>query len=150
LRSYGCLGRDRQRNRGFSSGTIRGVSNSREGSKILSFPFRSRLVCSSEIRSPAYIHPLCEVSSLLAEHPRENYELSRKGRLNPQDSSRIHRPLVNKAGMRGRRKATREVIVYKQDTSSKEYCVGLRANIWCVRSKVCASVCALARRANPS
>jgi hypothetical protein len=40
-------GRDRQRNRGFFSDMIRGVSNPREGSKILSFVFRPRLVCSS-------------------------------------------------------------------------------------------------------
>jgi hypothetical protein len=37
----------RQRNRGFFSDLVRGVSNPREGSKILTFLFRSRLVCSS-------------------------------------------------------------------------------------------------------
>ena len=40
-------GRDRQRNRGFFSGMVRGVSRAREGSKILTFLFRTRLVCSS-------------------------------------------------------------------------------------------------------
>jgi len=45
------LGRDRQRNRGFFSGLVRGVSNPREGSKILTFLFRSRMVCSSLLRS---------------------------------------------------------------------------------------------------
>jgi hypothetical protein len=33
--------------RGFFSGMVRGVSNAREGAKILSFLFRPRLVCSS-------------------------------------------------------------------------------------------------------
>ena len=37
----------RQRNRGFFGGIVRGVSNACEGSKILSFLFRPRLVCSS-------------------------------------------------------------------------------------------------------
>jgi hypothetical protein len=41
-------------------------------------------------------------------------------------------------------------IVYMRNTSSKEYCVGLQSYVWCIRSKVCASVCALARKANPS
>jgi hypothetical protein len=40
-------GRDRQRNRGFFSGMLRGVSNPREGSKNLFFLFRPRVVCSS-------------------------------------------------------------------------------------------------------
>ena len=40
-------GRGRQRNQGFFSGMLRGVSNPREGSKILMFLFGSRLVCSS-------------------------------------------------------------------------------------------------------
>jgi hypothetical protein len=40
---------DRQRNRGFFSSLVRGVSNPCEGSKILSFLFRSHLVCSSYI-----------------------------------------------------------------------------------------------------
>jgi len=31
--------------RGFSSGMVRGVSNACEGSKILTFLFRTRLVC---------------------------------------------------------------------------------------------------------
>jgi hypothetical protein len=47
LSSYGCLGRDRQTKQGFFSGMLRGVSNPGEGSEILSFPFRPRLVCSS-------------------------------------------------------------------------------------------------------
>jgi hypothetical protein len=38
--------RDRQRNRAFFSGMVRGVSNAREDSKILTFLFRPRLVCS--------------------------------------------------------------------------------------------------------
>ena len=37
---------DRQRNRGFFSGMVRGVSDPREGTKILTFLFRPRLVCS--------------------------------------------------------------------------------------------------------
>src|SRR5215211_1421008 len=45
LRGYGYLGQDRQRNRGFFSGIVRGVSDPREGSKILTFLFRSRPVC---------------------------------------------------------------------------------------------------------
>jgi hypothetical protein len=36
----------RQRNRGFFSGMVRGVSNPRKGSKIPTFLFRTRLVCS--------------------------------------------------------------------------------------------------------
>ena len=47
LSSYGCLERGRQRNRGLFSGLVRGVSDPCEGSKILCFPFRPRLVCSS-------------------------------------------------------------------------------------------------------
>jgi hypothetical protein len=47
LRSYGNLGRDRQRNRGFFSDMVRGVSEPREGSKILTFLSRPRQVCSS-------------------------------------------------------------------------------------------------------
>jgi hypothetical protein len=35
------------RNRGFFSGMVRGVSNPREGSEVLTFLFRTRLVCSS-------------------------------------------------------------------------------------------------------
>jgi len=38
---------DRQRNRAFFSSMLRGVSNAREGSKILFFLFRSPPVCSS-------------------------------------------------------------------------------------------------------
>jgi hypothetical protein len=38
---------DRQRNRQFFSGMVRGVSNACEGSKILTFLFRPPLVCSS-------------------------------------------------------------------------------------------------------
>jgi hypothetical protein len=37
----------RQRNRGFFSDLVRGVSNACEGSKILSFLYRPRLVCYS-------------------------------------------------------------------------------------------------------
>jgi hypothetical protein len=40
LRSYEDLGRDRQRNWGYFSGMFRGVSNPREGSKILTYLFR--------------------------------------------------------------------------------------------------------------
>ena len=40
------LGRDRHRNWGFFSALVRGVSSPRAGSKILSFLFRPRLVCS--------------------------------------------------------------------------------------------------------
>ena len=47
LSSYGNVGRDRQRNRAFLSGMLRGVSSPSEGSKILSFVFRPRLVYSS-------------------------------------------------------------------------------------------------------
>src|SRR5215207_9126134 len=49
LRSYGYLGRDRQRSRGFFSGMVRGVSNPRGGSKMLSFLYQPRLVCSSPL-----------------------------------------------------------------------------------------------------
>ena len=42
-------GRDPQRNRAFFSGMVRGASNLREGSKILFFLFRSRVVRSSYI-----------------------------------------------------------------------------------------------------
>ena len=38
---------DRQRNRQFFSGMVRGVSIPREGSKVLTFLFRPRLVCST-------------------------------------------------------------------------------------------------------
>jgi hypothetical protein len=44
LKSYGYLGRDRQRNRGLFSGMLRGVSNPRKGSKILFSLSRFRLV----------------------------------------------------------------------------------------------------------
>jgi hypothetical protein len=37
--------RGRHGNREFFSGILRGVSKACEGSKILTFPFRSRLVC---------------------------------------------------------------------------------------------------------
>jgi hypothetical protein len=43
----GYQGRGRQRNRQFFSGLVRGVSNPREGLKILFFLSQSRLVCSS-------------------------------------------------------------------------------------------------------
>jgi hypothetical protein len=41
---WGGIGRGR---RGFFSGMVRGVSHPHEGSKILTFLFRSPLVCSS-------------------------------------------------------------------------------------------------------
>jgi hypothetical protein len=41
------VARDRQRNRGFFSGMARGVSRAREGSKILTFLFGPRLVCTA-------------------------------------------------------------------------------------------------------
>ena len=41
------MAEDRQRNRGFFSGMLRGVSNPYEGSEILTFLSRRRLVCSS-------------------------------------------------------------------------------------------------------
>jgi hypothetical protein len=44
---WNILAWGRQRNRTFFSSMIRGVSNPREGSKILSFLFRPRLVCNS-------------------------------------------------------------------------------------------------------
>ena len=44
---YCIVTQGRQRNRGFFSGMLRGVSNPREASKILSFLLRPRLVCSS-------------------------------------------------------------------------------------------------------
>jgi hypothetical protein len=47
LKSYGYLGRDRQRNRGFLSGMVRGVSRAHEGSENLTFLFRSSLDCGS-------------------------------------------------------------------------------------------------------
>jgi hypothetical protein len=39
--------RGRQRSRGFFSDLVRGVSNAFGGSEVLTFLFRSRLVCSS-------------------------------------------------------------------------------------------------------
>jgi hypothetical protein len=63
LSSYGCLERGRQRNRGFFSGMVRGVSDPREGSKMLTFLFRSRLVCSS-LTSPKLVEDeFCELRS---------------------------------------------------------------------------------------
>ena len=47
MRSYGNLERNRRMNWGFFGVMLRGVSNPREGSKILTFLFRPRLVCSS-------------------------------------------------------------------------------------------------------
>jgi hypothetical protein len=41
------VGEDRQRNWGFFCDLVRGVSNAREGSKILTFLLRPRLVCNS-------------------------------------------------------------------------------------------------------
>jgi hypothetical protein len=51
LRSCGYLGRDRHRNQGVFGAMVRGVSNVRDGSKILSFLFQPRLVC----RARSYI-----------------------------------------------------------------------------------------------
>jgi hypothetical protein len=66
------LGRDRQRNRGFFSGMLRGESNAWEGSKILTFLFRPRRVCSSLLHlrsawkvSSAIYFALTEFSELL-------------------------------------------------------------------------------------
>jgi hypothetical protein len=47
LKSYGNLRRDRQRNRRFFSGLVRGESRTREGSKILTFLFGPLLVCAA-------------------------------------------------------------------------------------------------------
>jgi hypothetical protein len=72
------LGRDRQRNRGFFSGMLRGESNAWEGSKILTFLFRPRLVCSSLLHlrsawkvSSANYFALTEFSELVTvfSHP---------------------------------------------------------------------------------
>jgi hypothetical protein len=41
------VGWGRQRNRAFFSGMLRGVSNACKGSKILTFLYRSRLVCTA-------------------------------------------------------------------------------------------------------
>ncbi len=41
------VARDRQRNRGFFSGMLRGVPGPCEGSKILTFHFRPRLMCAA-------------------------------------------------------------------------------------------------------
>ena len=41
------MAQGRQRNQGFFIGMVRGVSNACEGSKILTFLYRPRLVCSS-------------------------------------------------------------------------------------------------------
>jgi hypothetical protein len=43
-------GRDWQRNRGFFGSILRGVSDPREGPKILSFFYRPRVMCSSLLR----------------------------------------------------------------------------------------------------
>jgi hypothetical protein len=51
LRSYGYPVRDRQRNRQFFSGMIRGVLNASEGSKILTFLYRGPDWC-AQARSP--------------------------------------------------------------------------------------------------
>ena len=62
LRQLGRLGsivtRGRQRNRGFFGGMDRGVSNASEGSKILTFLFRPRLLCSPllDLRSSWKVH----------------------------------------------------------------------------------------------
>jgi hypothetical protein len=59
LKSYGDLGQDRQRNQGYFSGMVRGVSNPREGPKILTFLFRPRMVCSwlLHLRSSQKVNP---------------------------------------------------------------------------------------------
>jgi hypothetical protein len=46
---WNLRGGDRQRNRGLFSAMLRGVSNACEGSKILSFLYQPRLVCSSPL-----------------------------------------------------------------------------------------------------
>src|SRR5215211_4791380 len=83
------------------------------------------------IVAPAFFLPLCtEVPGrgiLRSSHSRGGHDLDRAWR-----------------------QAIRESIVYMGNTSSKEYCVGLRTYVWYVRSEACASLCALARRANPS
>jgi hypothetical protein len=53
LKSYGDLGRDRQRNWESFSSMVRGVSDLYEGSKILFFLYRSRLVCTSLLHLPS-------------------------------------------------------------------------------------------------
>jgi hypothetical protein len=55
--------RDRQRNRAFFSGMVRGVSDACEGSEILSFLFRPRLVCRSLLHSPKLVERLSEKGS---------------------------------------------------------------------------------------
>jgi hypothetical protein len=57
-------GRDRQRNRGLFSAMVRGVSKLREGSEILRFLFRSRLVC----RASSFISEAC--GKIICELPR--------------------------------------------------------------------------------
>jgi hypothetical protein len=44
---WNTLGRDWQRNRSFFNGMVRGLTNPREGQKILTFLFGPRVVCSS-------------------------------------------------------------------------------------------------------
>jgi hypothetical protein len=58
LRSYGNRGRDRQRNRGFFSGMIRGVSNPRDGCgpKLLLGPTQAN---ASGRRDDIELHPPC-------------------------------------------------------------------------------------------
>jgi hypothetical protein len=62
LSSYGYLQRDWYRNRGLFSGMIRGESNPREGSKILTFPFRSPLVCSLLPTAPKLVASFIGIS----------------------------------------------------------------------------------------
>jgi hypothetical protein len=69
LSSYGYLVRDRQRNRRFFSGMLRGVSTFREGSKILTFPCRPRLVCISYI-SEAWGRCILRTTSPCAPSPK--------------------------------------------------------------------------------
>jgi hypothetical protein len=96
---------------------------------------------------------LCEVHLQLAEKLCKTTNMSKK---TPgpskfiQDSS----PLSNKVGMtrtkHGAKQHGRASSTCGIHPPSKEYCMGLRNHVWYVRSKVCASVCALARKANPS
>jgi hypothetical protein len=60
------VARGRQRNRLFFSGMLRGVSDPREGSKILFFLFRSRLGCSSLLHLQKLVEgEFCELLRLV-------------------------------------------------------------------------------------
>ena len=89
MRSCGYLGRDRQRNRGYFCGIVRGVSNRPEGSKILTFLFGTLtgVVARSYISEALMWYRRCEalstyilgdVSSQLAEMLRKTINLSKK------------------------------------------------------------------------